>query len=185
MNSVITMVEKQKKRRRIYEGSFLDVYEDDVILPSNQMAKRVCIHHPGGAGILAVTHDQKIVLVKQYRYAVGDVVLEIPAGKIDHHDDPLSTAKRELAEETGYTSDDLTLLCSFYPTPGYSNEKISLYFAKDVYLLDEQVDGDDDEFIVVDTYSLEEVKRLMKQNKIVDAKTIIAINYYLNRKENQ
>ncbi len=175
------MKEILKKTHIVHQGSFIDVYEDDVILPSEKPGKRLYVKHPGGSGILAITPDNKVVLVKQYRYAIHENLLEIPAGKRDHDEDFLSTAKRELMEETGYGSNAFSLLTMIYPTPGYSDEVIHIFLAKNVYLLPEKSSGDDDEFITIELVDLTTIKTLLSSQKIKDSKTLIALQYYLNR----
>ncbi len=174
------MKEMLKKTNIVHQGLFMDIYEDDVILPTNKLGKRIYIKHPGGSGILAMTPDNRVILVKQFRYAIQQYIIEIPAGKHDLDDDPLLTAKRELAEETGYTSDEMSFLTSIYPTPGYSNEIITIYLAKNAYEMPMKIKGDDDEFIRVLFYNQEDVKSLLASDQIIDAKTLIALHYYVN-----
>ncbi len=174
------MKEKLKKANTIYKGSFMNVYEDEVILPDKKLGKRLYIGHPGGSGVLAITPDDKVILVKQYRYAIKSYLIEIPAGKHDANDDPFLTAKRELAEETGYTSDDISYLTAIYPTPGYSGEIITIYLAKNAYLMTEKIKGDDDEFITVMCYDKAQVNMLISSNEVIDSKTLIALQMFMN-----
>ena len=173
------MKETLKTSHVIHEGSFMSVHEDEVILPSQKLGTRLYVKHPGGAAVLAITKDNKVILVKQYRYATGTYLLEIPAGKHEHHDEPMVTAKRELAEETGYASDDISLITRIYPTPGYSDEIIDIFIAKNAYPLSENVACDDDEYITVVDYDLADIKHLINTSKIHDAKTLIALQYYV------
>lgn len=174
------MKEKLKKAHIIHKGSFMNIHEDDVLLPNNKDGKRLYIRHPGGSGVLAITPDEKVILVKQYRYATGKYLVEIPAGKHDSNDDPLVTAKRELIEETGYTSDDYTYLTAIHPTPGYSDEVITIYRAKNCYQSPLKLRGDDDEFIEVLLYDKAKVRSIMTAGLLSDSKTLIALQYFIN-----
>ena len=111
------------KSDKIYEGKVINLKVDTVELPDKRYSKREIVEHSGGVGIIAITEEDNIVLVKQYRKAIGKTILEIPAGKLELMEEPKGTAKRELEEETGYISDELKYLTEFYPTPGYCTEK--------------------------------------------------------------
>ncbi|MFP4178379.1 MAG: NUDIX domain-containing protein, partial [Acholeplasmataceae bacterium] len=125
------MREKTIGRRKIYENDFLTVREDDVELPLGQCSKRIVIDHIGSACVLPVTDRGEVLLIEQYRYAFDETVYEIPAGKKDEKSEStLTCAKRELEEETGYQSENLTFLSEIYPCVGYSNEKIDLFLAR-------------------------------------------------------
>jgi len=175
-------MEKTIKEKKIYQSDFLEIYEDEVLVLNNQhKAKRIYVKHPGGAAIIALTSDNKLCLVKQYRHPIKGMSLEIPAGKKDSKDeDGLLCAKRELEEETGYQSDDVTLLYKMYPCIGYSDEILDIYLAKNIYKVEQPLQADEDEFIDINFYTKDEVKQLLKTEKIIDAKTLIAIQYYLN-----
>jgi ADP-ribose pyrophosphatase len=177
-------MEKTLKEIQVYKGDFIDIYEDEVLVLENQnKAKRIYAKHPGGASILALSRDNKILLVTQYRYPIKGESIEIPAGKKDSkEEDGLRCAKRELEEETGYNSDDITLLFKTYPCIGYSDEILDIYIAKNIYKIDNPKQADEDEFINVFFYDQEQAKQLLATEKIMDAKTLIALQYYTQMK---
>ena len=175
-------MEKTLKEIKIYQGDFIDIYEDEVLVLKNQyQAKRIYVKHPGGACIIALTSDHRICLVKQYRYPIRLESIEIPAGKKDDKsEDGLLCAKRELEEETGYVSDEIKLLYRMYPCIGYSDEILDVYLAKNIYKVKNPKKMDIDEFIDVIFYTKQEARFLLEHEKILDAKTIIAIQYFLS-----
>ena len=134
------------------------------------------IEHPGGASVLCVV-DGKIALVRQFRYAYGEAIYEIPAGKLDKDEDPMLAAGRELGEETGLVAERLELMFVLYPTPGYTNEKIYIYEASGVTLGKQHLD--EGEFLNVVFLPVEEVARMIERGEIRDAKTIVAVQSYL------
>ena len=121
--------EKTMKSERIYEGKIVNLRVDTVELPDKKYSKREIVEHPGAVGIVPITEDGKIILVKQFRKAVEKPLLEIPAGKIEINEEPKETALRELFEETGYYSNNMEYIIEFYTSPGFSNEKIYLFLA--------------------------------------------------------
>lgn len=175
-------MEKTIKENKVYQSDFIEIYEDEVLVLENQnIAKRVYAKHPGGAAIIALTSDNKICLVKQFRYPIKGVSLEIPAGKKDHkNEDGLQCAKRELEEETGFQSNDIKRLFRTYPCIGYSDEILDIYIAKNIYKVEQPLQSDEDEFIHVDFYAKDEVEKLINSQEIIDAKTLIACQYFLN-----
>ena len=175
-------MEKTIKEIKIHEGGFIDIYEDEVYVEeSKNTSKRIYAKHPGGASIIALTSDHKLCLIKQFRYPIKGISIEIPAGKKDSkNEDGLLCAKRELEEETGYQSDDISLLYKMYPCIGYSDEILDVYLAKNIYKVISPKQADEDEFIHVNFYDQKEAKNLLETEEILDAKTIIAIQYYLN-----
>ncbi|MGE4321094.1 MAG: NUDIX hydrolase [Acholeplasmataceae bacterium] len=174
-------MEKTIKENLIHKGNFIDVYEDDVLVVENQkMTKRIYIKHPGAACVMALTKDHKICLIKQYRYPIKGYTLEIPAGKKDDiNESGLSCAKRELEEETGYASNDIKLIYQLYHCVGYSDEVIDLYLAKNIVKIINPKAMDEDEFIDVEFYTQDEVRKLIKDTKIHDVKTLIAMQYFI------
>lgn len=169
--------EKTIQTTEIYNGRVVKLRVDDVILPDGNTSKREILTHQGASAIIAITKENKIVFVKQYRKAIEQILLEIPAGLIDHGESPEETAIRELEEETGYTTDQISFVTSFYVTPGYTNEIINIYFTKHLKLLTETKSNDDDEFVEVVELTLAEVKTYMRDHQIHDAKTNYAILY--------
>lgn len=169
-------IEKTVKKNYVYEGKILTVRNDDAELPDGRPCKREIIEHSGGACVLYV-ENEKVLLVKQYRYAYGESIYEIPAGKLEKGEDPMLAAARELEEEAGVKANELRLLYIMYPTPGYTNEKIYIYQA----FGGEKVAAhlDDGEFLDVEYMPLEQVKEMMAKGEIKDGKTLIALQAYL------
>ena len=168
-------VEKTVKKNYIYKGKILTLRCDDAELPNGSPCKREIIEHSGGACVLYV-EDEKILFVKQYRYAYGESVYEIPAGKLEKGEDPMLAAKRELEEEAGVTAGSLKLLHVIYPTPGYTNEKIYLYEASDCQMGNAHLD--EDEFLTVEYIPLDQAKEMLRNGEFHDSKTIIALQSY-------
>lgn len=167
--------EKTVRKNYIYRGKIVNLRCDDAELPDGKPCKREIVEHPGGACVLCV-EDGNVVLVRQFRYAYGEELLEIPAGKLERGEDPMLAAKRELEEETGLIA-DLVPFTVLYPTPGYSNEKIYLYAAKNVRAGVRR--PDEDEFLDVVKLPMETVLGLIEDGTIRDAKTIVALLLYL------
>ena len=168
--------EKQVKRKQVYTCDFLDVYEDDVILPNDKRTKRVVVSHIGAAAVLPTTPEGDVVLVRQYRYAAGYDSLEIPAGKKDDvGEDPLDTARRELGEETYLRSDTFEHITSLFTAIGFSDELIHIYHAKNCVPVDYEVGVDPDEFLSIETIPLDKAIEMAKDGSIKDAKTVVAL----------
>lgn len=176
------MNEKQITHKKQYECFFMELYEDEVLLPNNEKSTRIYIEHPGAAAVLPITENHTVLLIKQFRYPIRQVTLEVPAGK---KDDPkesgLSCVSRELEEETGYQSDHFEQFMNMHSCLGYSDEMIELFIAHDVYPKENPLPGDDDEFIEVGEYSKQDVENLLKTNQVTDGKTIILLQEYLRR----
>lgn len=171
------MKEKKISGEILYKGKILTLEKDLVLCPNNEKAYREIVRHNGGAAVLVVNDNNEILLIKQFRYAYDEIIYEIPAGKLELNEDPYEAAKRELEEETGYKAKELISLGIIYPTCGYSSEKIHLYLAKGLSL--GHVHLDDDEFIEPLFINIEDVKKMILNNEIKDAKTICAISNYL------
>lgn len=168
-------IEKTIKKNYIYEGKILTLRCDDAILPNGCPCKREIIEHSGGSCVLYVENGC-VLLVKQYRYAYGESIYEIPAGKLEKGEDPAVAAVRELEEEAGIRATSLQPLFVIYPTPGYTDEKIHIYWAKEGEKV--QAHLDDDEFLDVEYIPLEKVKEMIQRGEIKDAKTLIALQAY-------
>ena len=170
-----TKTETTKSKNYIYNGKILSLRCDDALLPNGKPCKREIVEHSGGACVLYV-EEGSVLFVKQYRYAYGEELLELPAGKQEKGEDPSVTAFRELEEETGIRAAEMELLFTVYPSPGYTNEKIYIYRAyggeKTAAHLDE------DEFLDVERIPISKVKGLMKSGDIKDGKTLIALQAY-------
>ncbi|MGI6752361.1 MAG: NUDIX hydrolase [Anaerovoracaceae bacterium] len=159
--------------QRIYEGKILNLRRDKVLAVGEQEAYREIVEHGGGVTIAAITHDGKMVMVRQYRKAAEKVVLEAPAGKKERGEDPELTAIRELKEETGYTPGKIQWIASFYSSIGYSTEVITIYLATD--LTPGEMELDENEAIEVLEYDLSQLKEMAIRGEIEDGKTIVAI----------
>ena len=168
-------IEKTIKKQYIYEGKIIKVRRDDAELPDGKPCIRELVEHSGGASVLYV-EDGKVLLVRQFRYAYGESLYEIPAGKLEIGEDPMLAAKRELEEEAGIIAKEMSLLFVLYPTPGYTNEKIYIYQA----LQGEKTTAhlDEGEFLDVVYLPLEEARAMIERGEIRDGKTIVALQAY-------
>ena len=172
--------ERTKEKRYIYQGKILNLRKDDAFLPDGKECVREIIEHSGGACALYI-EDGKVLFVKQYRYAYGEITYEIPAGKLNAGEDPKIAAQRELEEETGIQAEEMLHLFTVYPTPGYTNEKIYIYRA--VGGRQVCVHPDEGEFVERVFLPLQRVREMLKNGEIKDAKTIIALQaYFLSEK---
>jgi len=161
----------------IYQGKIIQVQVDEVILPNGEHSERELVKHPGAVAVIAITKDDKIVFVEQYRKPLERSLIEIPAGKIEVDERPEVTAIRELEEETGYTTNKLTHITSFFTSPGFADELVHIYLTDQLEKLDVPVKGDDDEFIEIMELSLSEAQKYVEDKHIQDAKTNYAILY--------
>jgi len=159
----------------VFHGRLLDVYLDRIALPGGTSSTREIVAHPGAAAAIPLASPDGVLLVRQYRHAVRSDLWEIPAGKLEPGEDPLSCAKRELREETGRTANAWRLLTSFYTSPGFSNEHITLFLASDL-----RTDGRPSacEIVEQDVFRVDRLAEMVFSSEIVDAKTILAI-YWL------
>lgn len=161
-----------------YKGFIIDVTVDTVTIEgTSTIATREVAWHPGAVCVLYVQNDE-ILLVEQYRYALAKATWEIPAGKLDPNETPESAAIRELAEETQFLADEIKLIYTFYSAPGFSNEKLYLYQAISAQRTD-AYKPDEDEYVNTKWFSKQEVKSMLRDGLFDDAKTIIAIQYWL------
>jgi ADP-ribose pyrophosphatase len=169
--------EKTINTVKIFDGKVVKLQVDEVILPNGKQSKRELIKHPGAVAVVPITKEGKIVLVEQFRKPLEKSIVEIPAGKLEPGEDPQETALRELEEETGYTTKSLTKLTSFYTSPGFADEIMHIYVAKELEKLDEAPSLDEDEFVEILEVTLEEAKQLVEEQRIHDAKTNYAVLY--------
>jgi len=165
--------EKMISSKRIYEGRIINLRVDTVTLPNGKTSKREIVEYAGAVAVVPMNKNGELLLVRQYRYAVGQTLLEIPAGKIEPGEDYAVSAGRELLEETGFTASNLKPLISFYSTPGFTNEQIHLFLATDLKLKKQKLD--DDEFIDVVTVTLKQALEMIWSGKICDAKSVAGI----------
>lgn len=159
----------------IFDGKVISLKVDDVTLPNGATSKREIINHPGAVAVIAITDDHKLLLVEQYRKAIERSIIEIPAGKLEKGEEPIVTARRELEEETGYTTDDLTFVQAFATSPGFADEVIHIYLAKNLKKLEVAAALDEDEFVELMEVTLEEAEAMVADERIYDAKTAYAI----------
>lgn len=159
----------------IYEGRIIDVKKDQVRLPNGRTGTRELVKHPGAVGIIPITADGRLIVVEQYRKPLERSIVEIPAGKLEPGEEPAVTAVRELEEETGYGANDFTYLQTIATSPGFADEVIHLYIAKDLYKIEQPASPDEDEFVELMEISLEEAEEMMQDGRIYDAKTVIAV----------
>lgn len=165
--------EKRISSERIYEGAILNLRKDTVTAPKGT-AYREIVEHNGAVAIVPVTDEGKLVMVRQFRYPSGKILLEIPAGKIDRGEtDPEKTARRELEEETGYTAETLHYLGQLNPSVAYTEEVIHLYAATG--LTPGEPHFDEDEDLEIEEYEYREVYEMAASGKLVDAKTVAAL----------
>ena len=164
--------EKTITSEKLFEGRIIDLRIETVEMPDGKTAYRELVDHPGGVGILALTDDGKIPMVRQYRKPMETVTLEIPAGKLDKEEEPLLCGIRELKEETGYEAKEVISLGYMYPSPGFANEITYVYFAKG--LSKGKDNPDEDEFLDVEEFSVAEIEQMILKNEINDGKTLVA-----------
>ncbi|WP_202076803.1 NUDIX domain-containing protein [Caldalkalibacillus salinus] len=160
----------------IYEGKIIRVQVDDVQLPNGHTSKRELVKHPGAVAIVPFTADEKMVLIRQFRKPLEKEIYEIPAGKLESGEDPVICAQRELAEETGYQTEHMSYITSFYTSPGFADEILYLYEA--TALISGEAQPDQDEFVERVEVTLEQALQLMKEEKIHDAKTCYALLHW-------
>ena len=167
--------------KEIFAGRVIRVTLDTVRLENGHTSTREVVHHHGGACIMPVTDNDEIYMVRQFRYALGEEVWELPAGKLEKDEDPFAAAKRELEEECGLTADEYTSLGVLYPTVGYDSEKIYIWMARGLHKTGQHLD--DDEFLDVHKVPFEKALAMVEDNTIRDSKTIAGIlRYTLMRK---
>ena len=171
----MSKVEKTLSSKIVYDGKIFVVTKDDIKCPNGQDAIREIVHHRGGVAILFKV-DDKFIFEKQYRYALQEEIIEMPAGKLEKGETPLEAAKRELLEETGYRPFEMIHLGDSYPTPGYSSEIIHLYYCPKA--VKEERHLDQDENIELIYLTIEEIEQMIIDGKIKDSKTVAAIHLY-------
>lgn len=168
------LTEKQISREEIFHGVALHVVKDKILLPDGTESVREISLHNGAAAVLPLLPDGRVIMERQFRYAHGRVMLEIPAGKLNTPDEPpLDGAKRELYEETGAVAERYTYLGSIAPSPALINEVIYIFLAEDIRIGESHLDKG--EFLDVEYFTLDELYEMVMQGEITDAKTQIAI----------
>ncbi len=167
------LTEKTLSRDYRFRGRILNFRVDEALLPDGSVAGREVVEHPGGVCVAALTEDDCLLMVRQFRYPYGEILTEIPAGKRDPGEQPLVTGKRELKEETGYTAENYTFLGKLYPSPGYVDEVIFMYLATG--LVAGESKPDEDEFVEVVRMPLKEAVEKVMAGELTDAKTQAAV----------
>ena len=168
--------EKKISSRVEYDGKILRLEVDGVLLPDGTKSVRECVRHSGGAAVLLIV-ENKVALVRQYRYLYGKEIYEIPAGKMEDGEDPAVAAMRECEEETGYRA-QVEHLLDIYPSPGYTDEVIHIYLAKGGEFIGQRTD--EGEFLSCEFVPFEKVIEMIERGEICDAKTVSSIYKYLS-----
>ena len=169
--------EKTTHREKIYQGQIIDVEVHDVELMNGDTSKRELVFHNGAVAVCTVTPNNEVVLVKQFRKPAEKPLLELPAGKLEKDEDREEAAKRELAEETGYQAQSLEWVTDMYGSPGFSNDRLTIYFTDQVEEGD--MHPDEDEFLELHTFSIDKIREMLQNGEFEDAKTIIGLQHLL------
>lgn len=167
------MSAKVNASKLLHTGRVFNIYQDNVTLDNGISLNMEIIRHPGASAIVAMTPEKEILLVKQYRYAIGGFIWEIPAGTFSEQESPIECAQRELVEETGYAADTWKKMGEITPVPGYSDERIHLFLARN--LTKKAQNLDQDEVLAVHKISYQKVLNLIDKGEIQDAKTLAAL----------
>lgn len=167
------LYEKTLNENEIFSGRIIKVNRDEIELPNGKKSTREVVYHHGGVCVAALTEKDELIFVRQFRYPYREVVLELPAGKLEKGEDPYEAGLRELGEEAGVTSEKMLSLGKFYPTPGYCSEIIHLYFAENLTAVGQHLD--DGEFLNVEKISLKKAVQMVMDGEIVDGKTQAAV----------
>lgn len=164
-------------RKLSYHGAIMEIYTDDMQMPDGRIVQWDYFHHKGGAAVIPVLEDGKILMVRQYRNALDRYTLEIPAGAYDcEGEEGLVCASRELEEETGYKTEDFTFLLNMNSMPAFTNEKVAIYVAKNLKPSHQHLD--EQEFLNVETWKLEDLLEKIYQGELTDSKTVCGLLAY-------
>ena len=169
----VKLEERMVSSQTIFEGHIIKVTLDEAELPNGKLAGREVVYHPGGVCVLALGEDGSVPLVRQFRYPIQRLLLELPAGKLDKEaEDQLEAAKRELSEETGLEAEEWTYLGSMLVSPGFCDEQVHMYLARKLKSSGQHLD--EDEFLNVETMTFDELLAQVMDGTITDAKTVAA-----------
>ena len=161
----------------VFKGKVFDIKIDQILYDSGNSGVREIVLHKGGAVVLAITKEKRIILVKQYRWPLKKFFLELPAGKLEKNEDPLDCAKRELLEETGITAEKFVKLGTIATSPGFCSELLHIYLAerltRGIHNREEGEEG-----MEIFEFTLDEIKNMIMKGEIIDSKTICGIYYY-------
>ena len=167
------MVYETKNSETVYLGKAFDVRRDQVLLPDGKQTSFDVVVHPGAVTLIPVDSAGRILFVRQFRYAVGEELLELPAGTLDEGEEPQTCAHREIREETGMSAGKLKKIGEFFLVPGYSTEFMYIYLATD--LTPDPLPGDEDEFITVEAVEQQKIPDLISQGILRDSKSLSAL----------
>lgn len=167
------LTEKTLSSKSVFDGRILHITLDEIELPNGKKSKREVVNHPGGVTVAALDEDNNLLFVRQFRYPYKEVVLELPAGKLEKGSTPLENGKRELMEETGAEGYSYISLGQLYPSPGYTSEIIHLYACK--IKSQGSSNPDDGEFLNIEKIPLDKAVEMVLNNQIPDAKTQVAV----------
>ena len=165
------------KENRIFEGVILNLRSDEVRTPSGHIAKREVVEHKSAVGMIALTNRNTVLLVRQYRYAVNEIMLEVCAGLIEPGEDPVQAAEREMQEELGVKAKTLHRIGEFYASPGFCTEIFTLFLASD--LEEASLPQDEDENVSVVEVALRDIPLMIREGKIRDSKTFAALSWLM------
>nr|WP_238442405.1 NUDIX hydrolase [Desulfofalx alkaliphila] len=167
------MIEKTISSQILHKGKVVNLRVDSVELPNGKIASREVVEHSGAVAVVPITDAGEVLLVRQYRHPLKEVILEIPAGKLDAGERPEQCVKRELLEETGMEADDIKLMFSTYSSPGFCDEILHLYIARKMTYRGQKLD--EDEFVKVEKYPLDEAIKMIYKGEIKDCKSIAGL----------
>jgi ADP-ribose pyrophosphatase len=167
------LVERMLDSTEVYRGNFLQVRRDRVVLPDCSTASREYIRHPGAVMVVPLLSDGRLLMERQYRYPLGRVMLEFPAGKLDAGEDPLACGQRELFEETGYSAAEWAHAGVLHNAIAYSDEGIHIFFARGLKRGEQKLD--EGEFLELVTHTVAELDQLAARGELTDAKTLIGL----------
>lgn len=170
---MMDLTEKTLDSKIVFEGKIITVCHDEALLPNGKTAKREVVKHNGGVCVAPLTDKNELIFVKQFRYPYSEVVLELPAGKLEKGEEPFDAGKRELTEETGCSAEKYTFLGKLYPSPGYCGETIHIYLAENLSYGEQN--PDDDEFLDLIKIPLDKAEKMVMDNEIFDSKTQVAV----------
>lgn len=167
------LVERKLDGAEVYSGKFFQVQKDNIALPDGSTATREYIRHPGAVMVVPLLDDGRLLMERQYRYPMGRVMLEFPAGKLDFGEDPLACGQRELLEETGYSAAEWAYAGVLHNAIAYSDEGIHIFFARGLTRGERKLDAG--EFLDVVTHTPAEVDAMAASGQLTDAKTLIGL----------
>ncbi len=167
------LIETLVRTKTVWRGNAVNFRVDTVRLPNNKLATREYLDHPGAVGVVPFLDRDTIVMVRQYRHPVGEVTLELPAGKLDAGESVMTCLRRELKEETGYTARAFTPLIRYWPTPAFANEVLHLFVARG--LKAGRANADEDEFLESVRVPFHQALSMVRRGKIKDSKTVVGL----------